>query len=152
MEKELIPIILALTAWGGAWANRQIICHSDNQVVVACLRPRTSKCKGVMHLLCCVLFIEARMRCYLHSIYIDTHSNYLADALSRNNISFSLEEPRCRPTSHPLIPHPAEPPPGSLSRLDLATLEPSAQHYFKNSITSQRAHDAKHTKLRTETR
>ena len=50
-EKELIPIILALTAWGGAWANCQIICHCDNQVVVACLRSRTSKYKGVMHLL-----------------------------------------------------------------------------------------------------
>ena len=67
-EKELIPIILTLTAWGGAWANRRIICHCDNQVVVACLRSRTSKCKGVMHLLRCLLFIEASMRCYLHPI------------------------------------------------------------------------------------
>ena len=62
-EKELIPIILTLTAWGGAWADRQIICYCDNQVVVACLRSRTSKCKGVMHLLSYLLFIEVRKRC-----------------------------------------------------------------------------------------
>ena len=36
-EKELISIILALVAWGDTWAHRQIICHCDNQVVVACL-------------------------------------------------------------------------------------------------------------------
>ena len=115
-EKELIPIILALTAWGGAWANRRIICHCDNQVVVACLRSRTSKCKGVMHLLRCLLFIEASMCCYLHPIYIDTHANYLADALSRNNISLFLSK------SPDADPHPT---PISLTLLNLL-LDPSA--------------------------
>ena len=91
-EKELIPIILALVAWGDSWAHRQIICHCDNQVVVACLRSRTSKCKGVMHLLRCLLFIEAHQRCYLYPVHIDTHSNYLADALSRNNLPLFLSK------------------------------------------------------------
>ena len=68
-EKELIPIILALVAWGDTWAHRQIICHCDNQVAVASLRSRTSKCKGVMHLLRCLLFIEAHQRCYLHPVF-----------------------------------------------------------------------------------
>ena len=59
-EKELIPIVLALAVWGKAWAGHQIICHCDNQVVVACLKSRTSRSKGVMHLLRCLVLIEAR--------------------------------------------------------------------------------------------
>ena len=42
-EKELVPIILACDLWGRAWQGR---CHCDNQVVVACLRSRTSKSEG----------------------------------------------------------------------------------------------------------
>lgn len=91
-EKELIPIILTLTGWGGAWTDRQNICYCNNQAVVTCLKSRTSKCKGVMHLFRCLLFIEVRKRCYLHPIYIDTHYNYLADALSHNNLPLFLSK------------------------------------------------------------
>ena len=115
-EKELIPIIIALVAWGATWSGHQIICHCDNQVVVACLKSRTSRCKGVMHLLRCLLFVEARLRCYVHPTYIDTHSNYLADALSRNNLPLFLSK-------HPgADPHPT---PISLPLLDLL-LDPLA--------------------------
>ena len=69
-----------------------------------------------MHLLCCLLFIEARQRCYLYPVYIDTHSNYLADALSRNNLPLFLSK---LPGADP---HPT---PISLHLLDLL-LDPSA--------------------------
>ncbi len=36
--KELIPILLAAAAWGHSWQGHRIICHCDNQVVVAGLR------------------------------------------------------------------------------------------------------------------
>ena len=99
-EMELIPIILAMVVWGSTWSNRQIICHCDNQVIVACLRSGTSKSKGVMHLLRCLVFIEARQRCHLHPVYVDTHTTYLADALSRNNLPlFLLKHPD--PDPHP---------------------------------------------------
>jgi hypothetical protein len=91
-EKELIPIILALATWGNAWAGHHIICHCDNQVVVACLRSRTSKAQGIMHLLRCLVFIEARQRCFLRPVYIDTKANFLADALSRNNLPLFLSK------------------------------------------------------------
>lgn len=32
-EKELIPIILAVTVWGAGWQDHQVVCHCDNQVV-----------------------------------------------------------------------------------------------------------------------
>ena len=52
--------------------------------------------------------------------------------------------PRCGPTSHPHIPHPTGPPPGSLSQLDLSALEPSVQHYFQNglALSTQKTYQA----------
>ena len=141
-EKELIPIILALAVWGMAWAGHQIVCHCDNQVVVACLKSRTSKSKGVMHLLCCLVYIEARQQCYLKPVYIDTKSNYLADALSRNNLPLFLSkvpgaDPYPTQVSLPLLDLLLDP-------LDLSTLEPSVQHYFLNGLapSTQRTYQA----------
>ena len=75
-EKELIPIILGCAAWGINWSNHQVICHCDNQAIVACLRSRTSKHKGIMHLVRRLVFIE--------------EANVLADDHSRDNLaSFS---------------------------------------------------------------
>ena len=107
-EKELIPIILACDAWGQAWRDRQILCHCDNQVVIACLHPRSSRNPGLMHLLCCLVFVEARNQCSLHPTYITTRDNHLADDLSRDNLSsFLLKVPsadsQATPPSQPLL-------------------------------------------------
>ena len=59
-EKELIPIILACDAWGTSWKGQQVRCRCDNQVVVACLRSRTSKSKSLMR---CLVVIEAHHQC-----------------------------------------------------------------------------------------
>lgn len=107
-EKELIPIIIACEAWGSSWQGRRVICHCDNQVVVACMRSRTSRTKGLMHLLRCLAFVEARCRCHLYPVYIDTKANHLADDLSRNMAYSFLSKvsgvnPRPSPISHPLL-------------------------------------------------
>lgn len=107
-EMELIPIILACEVWGRSWAGCQVVCHCDNQAVVADLRSRTSKHKGMMHLLRCLVFVEASIQCALFPTYIDTNSNHLADDLSRNNsASFLLKVPSANrhpsPTSAPLL-------------------------------------------------
>ncbi len=61
---------------------------------MADLRSRTSKHKGMMHLLRCLVFVEASIQCSLFPTYIDTNSNHLADDLSRNNsASFLLKVP-----------------------------------------------------------
>ena len=80
--KELVPIILACAAWGRSWHACQVRCNYDNQVVVAALRSRSSRDQGVMHLLRCLVFVEAQIGCQLWGIYINTHSNHLADDLS----------------------------------------------------------------------
>ena len=45
-----------------------------------------------MHLLRCLVFVEAFHHCYLYPTYIDTKSNHLADDLSRNNSSSFLSK------------------------------------------------------------
>ena len=95
MVKELIPIVLACATWGHRWSDHQVRCHCDNQAVVACLRSRTSKQKGVMHLLRSLVFVEAHFHFHLHPLYITTSANHLADDLSRDHLpSFLLKVPQ----------------------------------------------------------
>lgn len=76
--------------------------HCDNQVVVACLRTRSSRNHTIMHL----VFIEAHVGCHLQPVYIDTKKNHLADDLSRDNLpSFLSKVPGASPHPPP-IPHP----------------------------------------------
>ena len=84
-EKELIPIILGCAAWGHNWQGRRVICHCDNQVVIASLRSRTSKHKGIMHLIRCLVFVEATLGFFVVPAYINSRANHLADDLSRDN-------------------------------------------------------------------
>ncbi len=107
-EKELIPIIVACQAWGEQWKGLQVICHSDNQSVVADLKSRSSRHKGMMHLLRTVVFAEARLVCSLSPVYIDTRANHLADSLSRDNAVHFLSQvqsadPRPSPVSPQLL-------------------------------------------------
>ncbi len=105
-EKELLPIILACATWGKAWYGHRVTCRCDNQVVVACLRSRTSRAGGIMHLLRCLTFVEASYNMHIDSIYIDTHSNHLADDLSRNRLlSFLSKVPLADPLPSP-VPSP----------------------------------------------
>ena len=53
----------------------QVVCHSDNQAVVADLRSRSSKHKGMIHLLRSPVFAEARLNCLLFPVYIDITDN-----------------------------------------------------------------------------
>jgi len=97
-KKQLISVILACDTWGETWKDRRIHCYCGNQVVVACIRSRTSRYDGRMHLLHFLTFVEAKNQSHLHPVYIDTMANHLADDLSRNNAS-----QRCRELeeSHP---------------------------------------------------
>ena len=93
-EKELLPILLVCLAWGQNWAGHRVVCRCDNQVVVACIRSRTSRNKGLMHMLRSLMFIEATLGFTITATYISTTANHLADDLSRNNLaSFLLKVP-----------------------------------------------------------
>ena len=116
-EKELVPIILACEVWGHTWQGQRVLCHCDNEAVVAGLRSRSSRHKGIMHLLRCLVFLEARYQCFMFPTYINTRANHLADDLSRNNAaSFLSKVPGAnpqpsavsRPLLHLLLDHQAD--------------------------------------------
>lgn len=134
-EKELIPITLACAMWGSSWHGRQVVCYCDNQVVVACLRSRSSRDKGVMHLLRSLVFIEAHFNCHLKATYINTHANHLADDLSRNNLtSFLRKMPQSNPypTQVPLLLLDLLLDPEA--KLDLSSLAPALHQYFQAGL------------------
>ena len=131
-SKELIPIILACAVWDHQWWGHQVVCNCNNQVVVACLHTRTSKHKGPMHLLRCLVFVEAHFKCHIYLAYINTHLNHLADDLSRNNLlSFPIKGARSRQGPISCIRPPPGSPTGPSSQLDLSDLAPSVQCYFQ---------------------
>ena len=90
--QELIPIILGCSVWGHMWTGHRIIWHCDNQVVVSCLRSRTSKQPCLMHLICNIVFIGAYGVFCVQPKYIDTHTNHLVDDLSHNRITSFLSK------------------------------------------------------------
>jgi len=101
--KELIPIILACTAWGHGWAGHRVNCHCDNQVVVACIHSRSSRQPDIMYMLRCLAFVEAKLGFLVHPLYINTKLNHLADDLSRNRLSSFLSKvPQANATPSPI--------------------------------------------------
>ena len=123
-EKELIPIIVGCAVWGRSWSGCLVECHCDNQVVLSCIRSRSSRHKGLMHLLCCLVFVEARLQFAITPLYIHIKANDLADDLSRNNLaSFLSKVPQAAPA-------------GPASRLDQSDLAPSVRSYFQRGLAT----------------
>ena len=101
--KELVP---TCALWGRTWHAHRICCLCDNQVVVAALLSRSSRDAGVMHFLKCLTFAEAQIGCHLFGVYINTHSNHLADDLSRNRaFSFLSKVPSACHQPKPVSAH-----------------------------------------------
>ena len=99
LKMELLPILIAGVVWGHPWSNHRVICHCDNQAVVACLHSHTSRHKGIMHLLRILLFIEAQFRFHVIPRYISTQANHLADDISCNRVfSFLSKVPHATPS------------------------------------------------------
>ena len=131
--KELLPIILACTMWGHLWRNHRVICHCDNKVVVACLQSRSSRDNGVMHLLRCLVFVEAQFQFFLYPSYINTRLNHLADDLSRNRLSsFISKVPGAVPHPSPLPTHLLD----LLLNMEVDWTSPTWRHLFTTTYTT----------------
>ena len=108
--KELLPIVIAIAIWGTEYVNRSILCRCDNEAVVHIINSGTSKDPLVMGLMRCLHFITAKFNLLLSATHIAGIENSLADALSRDNLSFFF-------THHPPANHSPSPIPSAL--LDL---------------------------------
>ncbi len=52
--KELVPIVIAATVWGGAWQGRTVQAWCDNSAVVALINHGFMRNKDAMHLARCL--------------------------------------------------------------------------------------------------
>ena len=84
--KELFPIVVAAAVWDDLWRGANIICHCDNQVVVAVMGSRPCRDKQLMHLLQCLFYYEAHGQFRLYCRHVLGRSNGIADDLSRDNL------------------------------------------------------------------
>ena len=89
--KELVPLVLAVAPWGSQWKGDTVMCRCDNEAVVAVITTRTAHDKGLMQLLRCLFFLEARFDCHLQASHIPGIHNELADHLSHNRASVFLQ-------------------------------------------------------------
>ena len=88
----MVPIIIATAIWGRSWKGKLIICHCDNQSVVAVINSRYSRDDELMQLLHTLFFFEAIFEFHMEAshIHISRAHNRLADALSRDKFSSFL--------------------------------------------------------------
>ena len=70
----------------GAVTGRVVVCHCDNQAVVAALRGGYCREMDMAFLLRCLFFLEARYDLVLQAQFIPGVENPLADAISRNRL------------------------------------------------------------------
>ena len=98
--KELLPIVLAISAWGPMWRGYLVQCRCDNEAVVHILASRYAKCNDLMHLLRCLFFFEAYYQLHVTAVHVPGILNTLADDLSRDRVSSFLLQAPNMPT-HP---------------------------------------------------
>ena len=53
--KELLPIIAAAAIWGPQWGGSSVLCHCDNEAVVAVVRGGYCRDPTLAHMLRCLL-------------------------------------------------------------------------------------------------
>lgn len=84
--KELLPIIVAIAIWGPQWVGLSVLCHCDNEGVVAAVKGGYCKDPTLAHMLRCLFFLEAKFDVLLSAKHIPGVENATADSISRNNL------------------------------------------------------------------
>lgn len=84
--KELLPIIVATAIWGSEWAGLTVLCHCDNQSVVAAVKGGYCRDPSMAHMLRCLFFLEAKFDITLTASHVAGVENGAADAISRNKL------------------------------------------------------------------
>lgn len=96
--KELIPVVMAAALFGRGWKGKLVVFSVDNEAVVYILNKTHSRESHLMHLIRLLVFYAAHFDFWFRAEHIPGKSNSLADALSRDNISyFLLQAPHFRP-------------------------------------------------------
>ena len=77
---------------GQAGQVAQVVVHCDNTGAVAVVNSGYSRVPAIMDLLHCLFFIRARFNICLRAVHIPGVCNGLADAVSRDNLTFLFSQ------------------------------------------------------------
>ena len=92
------------SSYCAVWASQVVQFQVDNQVVVDVVSSTYSRNSHLMHLIRLLVFFAAKYSFWFTAMHVPGKSNYLADALSRNNLPLFLSQvPEASPWS-PSIP------------------------------------------------
>ena len=80
---EFVPVVLAIAIWGDRFQNQKIIFNIDNLSLVNILNSQTSKSKRVMALIRPFILYTLRNNVVFKAKHIFSKSNFIADAISR---------------------------------------------------------------------
>ena len=89
--KELLPIIVVEAIWGPFWRGTLVLCHCDNEAVVAAVKSGYCKDPTLAHMLRCLFFLEAKYDASLSAVHVPSIENRVADSISRNNLPLFLD-------------------------------------------------------------
>jgi hypothetical protein len=102
-EKEMFPVLVALSMWGEDLRNSRVLVHSDNMAVVYILNKQTSKDKRCLALLRALVLLCLEFNCVLTAAHVEGSMNTAADALSRGDLKkFRAVMPRADADPSPI--------------------------------------------------
>ena len=84
---KLFALCAGVITWAEHLADQNICIHCDNIAVVHMINKMTSSCKNCMLLIRLLTLNNLKFNQKLTAIYVSTHSNDLADKLSRNQMN-----------------------------------------------------------------
>jgi hypothetical protein len=91
---EMYPILAATRRWGSQWRDRRVCLITDNTQVMSALNTGRSRNKTTMKFLREIFWCSVIYNFEISSVYISTHVNVVADALSRLDLVKSVERLR----------------------------------------------------------
>lgn len=84
---ELYALVVGVLIWIDHFKNKRVVLHCDNESVVHMVNNSTSSCKHCMILIRKLTFISMQKNARFFAKHVDTKSNPIADALSRNDMN-----------------------------------------------------------------
>ena len=84
---ELFALTAGIITWAQSMTNCRITVHCDNTAVVTMINNLMSKCKNCMVLICLLTLNGLHYNRCLRAVYVSTKDNFLADALSRGQLT-----------------------------------------------------------------
>ena len=124
------------TIYGPQWKGKTVLFVVDNTAVVEVLKSTFCRDSHLMHLIHLLVFLASYHNFCFTAKHIAGRVNTLADALSRNNMSFFYSQVPQAPQERPQIPEAISHLTGTGPALDIHCLDSAVQHYYSAALAA----------------